>query len=243
LKITTYNMLFGGKEKTHWSRVVADHDPDVFLVQETYAPHEHLSGHGDLHQHAAWSPVAGQAWGSAVYVKSTIRCQITIPVAEFAGWVVGVEVDGLAWSGANGRRLRIFSVHAPKIGSYQKAVNSVLNMIHGLTDGADVVIGGDFNLTISQRQATESRKTSKKDSAIQNRLRDEFGLVNCWQSANPSKWLDQTLRWQNAPKTPYHCDGIFVPKAWEGRLQSSGVLSGGEWNDLSDHNPVVAEFD
>jgi endonuclease/exonuclease/phosphatase family metal-dependent hydrolase len=245
MKITTYNMRRGGAGRTHWSRILADHDPDVLLAQETYAPQEHLSPskHGDLHQHAVWAKVATVPWGSAVYVKSVIPRPITIPVSDFAGWVVGGEVTDFAWSKSGAPKVQIFSVHAPKIASYQKAINSILDMISGLTDGCDLVIAGDFNLTVSERQATEPLETLRDDRAIQARLRDEFGLVNCWQTTHPGEPLPQTLRWENAPETPYHCDGIFVPKSWACRLRSCKVLSDGAWADLSDHNPVAAEFE
>jgi hypothetical protein len=78
--------------------------------------------------------------------------------------------------------------------------------------------------------------------AIQARLADEFGLLNCWQEANPDQPLHQTLRWTGNRTIPYHCDGLFVPMAWKARLQSCCVLAGDEWNRLSDHNPVVTCF-
>lgn len=86
------------------------------------------------------------------------------------------------------------------------------------------------------------RPTCKQDLAIQARLADEFGLLNCWQVANPDQPLCQTLRWTGNRTIPYHCDGIFVPKTWKDRLESCLVLAGEEWNGLSDHNPVVAQF-
>ena len=41
---------------------------------------------------------------------------------------------------------------------------------------------------------------------------------------------------------PYHCDGIFVPSAWVPALLSYEVLEDAAWCTLSDHNPVVADF-
>ena len=103
------------------------------------------------------------------------------------------------------------------------------------------VIGGDFNLTVSHWPSSE-RPVSKQDLAIQARLSDEFGLVHCWQATNPDQPLCQTLRWTGNRTIPYHCDGLFVPKDRKDRLESCVVLSGDEWDCLSDHNPVVACF-
>ncbi len=77
---------------------------------------------------------------------------------------------------------------------------------------------------------------------IQARLRDDFSLINCWETANPGVVPAQTLRWSRNPTVPYHCDGIFVPASWSPKLKSCEVLSGPLWDQLSDHNPVVAEF-
>ncbi len=66
--------------------------------------------------------------------------------------------------------------------------------------------------------------------------------MNCWQAANPGIEPVQTLRWTVDPNTPYHCDGLFVPKRWQDKLVRCDVLAGDGWNQLSDHNPVVAQF-
>lgn len=77
---------------------------------------------------------------------------------------------------------------------YQQVVNSILDMLVDHRDGCEVVIGGDFNLTVSKRHESENRITEKADLKIQSRLGDEFGLLNYWQTANPDNPLAQTLR-------------------------------------------------
>lgn len=83
---------------------------------------------------------------------------------------------------------------------------------------------------------------TKREAAIHARLREEFGLINCWREANPGRPPAQTLRWSGNRTISYHCDGIFVPVQWRARLRSCAVLSGAEWDSLSDHNPVIATF-
>ena len=79
-------------------------------------------------------------------------------------------------------------------------------------------------------------------SARAPRLNGKPDLSGIWQAANPNRVLAQTLRWSGNPSTPYHCDGIFVPRTWLPRLKSCRVVRGSRWTKLSDHNPVVAEF-
>lgn len=134
-------------------------------------------------------------------------------MSEFDGWVVAAELKNADWQ-PDGKRTVVVSSHAPDgAGGYAGRVNAILDTIRSITIDVDLVIGGDFNLSVSYWQ-TPPRATSKKDQRIQSRLAEEFGLVNCWQTANPGVEPVQTLRWTNDPITPYHCDGIFVPNSW-----------------------------
>lgn len=109
-------------------------------------------------------------------------------------------------------------------------------------NGCELVIGGDFNLTVSERHQSEDRVTSSADRKIQQRLRDELNLVNCWQTTNADMPLAQTLRWDRDPKPAFNCDGIFVSPSLADRLESCTALAGDEWSTISDHNPIVAKF-
>ena len=120
-------------------------------------------------------------------------------------------------------------------------MNNLLDEIKKIAGRQEIVIGGDFNIAVSHWSGPE-RPTCKQDSLIQKRLAEEFGLLNCWQTANPDQPLCQTLRWTGNRTILYHCDGIFVPRSWKDRLQTCDVMAGDEWNRLSDHNPVVACF-
>ena len=102
--------------------------------------------------------------------------------------------------------------------------------------------GMDSNPVTSSNAFTRGPTPYTVRAADQVRLAEEFGLHNCWQTANPDQPLSQTLRWTGDRTIPYHCDGIFVPRSWKDRLKSCDVIAGEEWNRLSDHNPVVACF-
>lgn len=242
MKVVTYNILKGGSQRVHWVRMVEGFGVDLLLVQESYPPHEHLRpfSYPDAGNRCAWEMVEQNRWGSAVYSRTGSVKAVAVP--GFTGWVVGSEITGASWQVGFIDPVLAFSVHAPSgAGAYSKVVNKLLDGIKKVAAGREVVIGGDFNLTVSHWRGPE-RPTGKQDLAIQARLADEFGLVNCWQAANPDQPLCQTLRWTNDRSIPYHCDGIFVPKSWTDRLMSCVVLAGDEWDRLSDHNPVVACF-
>lgn len=240
MRIVSYNLRGGGKGNLHWSKIISDLDPDVFLVQETSDPRLHLPPllHGDLHRNASWTALGILKWGSAVYVKGApIRA---LDLRDFRGCVAGVEVDGSVFSISDGRPLRIFSVHAPKLGTYNKAVSQILDMIATNRGDGDLIVGGDFNLTVSPRAPGEKLTMPKEDSAILARIENEFGLVGAWQACHPGEALPQTLRWSGDKLAPFHCDGIFIPRQWGKNLQCQ-VVSGGEWDTISDHNPIVVD--
>jgi exonuclease III len=242
MNIATYNILKGGSQRVHWVKMIEDHSVDLLLVQESYAHDEHLPPlqYPDARSRLVWEMVEQNGWGSAIFSRNGSVSPVT--VSGFTGWVVGAEIEGASWWAGFPDSILAFSVHAPsRAEAYHKQVNKLLDEISRIASGREVVIGGDFNLTVSHFQGSE-RPTCKKDLAIQARLADEFGLLNCWQAANPDQPLHQTLRWTNDRSIPYHCDGIFVPKLWKDRLVTCKVLAGKEWNDLSDHNPVIACF-
>lgn len=242
MKIATYNILKGGSQRVHWLRMIEDFKVDLLLVQESYPHDQHLSPltYPDAEKRSAWEMAGNNSWGSAFY--SCTGSVKPVLILHFAGWVIGAEISRASWQSGITDPLLAFSVHAPSRGeAYWKQVNKLLDEIKKVATGREVVIGGDFNLTVSHWPGPE-RPTCKQDLAIQARLAEEFGLLNCWQVANSDQPLCQTLRWTGDRTIPYHCDGIFVPKSWRNRLQSCVVLAGDEWNRLSDHNPVVACF-
>jgi len=240
LRQAIYNILKGGSQRVHWVKMIEDHSVDLLLVQESYPHDKHLHPlkYSDARSQSVSEMAEKNGWGSAVY--STSGSLKPIGVSGFAGWVVGAKIKGAFWQAGFCNSLLAFSVHAASKGeAYWKQVNKLLDEIRRVAGRSDTIIGGDFNVAVSNWCGSD-RPVSKQELAIQARLADEFGLLNCWQEANPNQPPHQTLRWTGDRTIPYHCDGLFVPKAWKDRLVSCAVLAGEEWNRLSDHNPVVA---
>ncbi len=244
MKIATYNMRSGGRGPSHWRRIENALPPDILLAQEAADPTDLFATDPEID--CTWSAASSGAkqlkWGSAVIVRGIVRQTLTVP--GFEGWIVGAEIDAPKTLG-DARPLRAFSLHAPtRTGvSYVELVHAALDAMAPFADGAHLIIGGDFNLTISPPSASESRKIKAQEQAIQERLRIEFALANCWRSANPEAPLAQTLRWSRDPSIAYHIDGLFVPLNWLSRLRACHVVTGDDWLSLSDHNPIIAEFD
>jgi exonuclease III len=244
MKIVTYNLRYGGKkgDGNHWERIMDEFSPDLVLAQETFNPREYFSTKSShTFSSVVWASVPAE-WGSAIL---SVRHKLTpILVPGFEGWVVGGSIDEFIIGGVS-KPLFVFSIHAPtqsrdeKKVPYEKKVQEILDRIHEIAFGAEVLIGGDFNIDAAIRHSDEKLKTEPSELAVIDRLRTEFGLINAWQALHPNANLPQTLRWSKDKSKPYHCDGIFIPHSWLKYLESCEVVSEG-WSEMSDHNPIVA---
>lgn len=231
MRLVTFNMR-GGGSRGHWDALLGL-DPDIALIQETRNPGgftPSLFGGADL-RGALWRAVEHGKWGSSLYVP---RGTVTeIELGRFRGWVSG----GLVAS--DGVEVFAFSVHLPPTNSsYVTSANRFLDELAPLLRGAPVILGGDWNLTISSGSGGRPLKSEEAD--LHERLATEFGLKSAWNCAHEGKALTQTLRWARSPSFVFHCDGILVPLAWTADVESVDVMNEGPWLSLSDHNPVVA---
>jgi len=240
MKIATYNLRAGGRrgDRIHWRRMIEVFAPEILLVQETRHPSHYLEP--DFHTANAnrihWLAAPDRKWGSAIYVRSGQLKPLTLP--KHSGYIVAAEVIGNDWSRRTGRPLHVVSLHVPA--PYKGPMNEILDFMATLESTHDLILGGDFNLAVGVRHASEP--VPSDPPWLLRRLRREFNLMSCWQAVHPNRDLAQTLRWAGNPAMPYHCDGVFVPAAWYRYLEDCQVISDPSWDMLSDHNPVVVRL-
>jgi len=247
VRLVAYNLGQGGKRDVAvWTRVLPLLAPDLLFVQESRDPTQSWLGvlPGTRPESWLWAAVPGgrQRWGSGLWVREGRLTPLPVP-EDFAGRVVAAVVEGREWPGVGAAPVVALSIHAPtrKGSSYIKEVGRILDFAGALADGRPLILAGDFNVVVGMRQASQSPTVSRGERELLERLRDDFDLIPCWQTAHPGEPLARTLRWMHRiDSPPYHCDGLFVPRAWASSLQSCTVLEDGEWCALSDHNPVVA---
>jgi exonuclease III len=234
-RIATWNFLSGGsaKRSTHWQMLHEHVKADLLMTQESGA----ASAETVQCRSALWTEARKRRWGTGLYAT---RDDIEpAPVRGFKGWVTGGTIAAPRW--LTSHTVKAFSVHCPAgNGGYTGTMHRLIDRLRPTARKCDLVLAGDFNVVVGFRGPDEAVRMSKQEREVLTRVRDELGLVPCWQTANPDRPLAQTLRWTGNRAAPYHCDGIFIPASWSRHLVSCDVVSGPAWDSLSDHNPVVA---
>lgn len=245
MRLVAYNMGQGGsRDPAVWERVLPALAPDLLFVQESRDPtHSWLAALPHTTPDTLlWELIPSGRWGSGLWVRDGRLTPLQVP-GDFAGRVVAAVVEDCTWPGIGASPVVALSIHAPtrKGSSYIKEVGRILDCAAVLAGGCPLILAGDFNVAVGLREPGQPVPMSRGERALIGRLREEFGLVPCWQIAHPGEPLARTLRWmRRSDSLPYHCDGLFIPAAWATALKGCTVLEDEEWCALSDHNPVVA---
>ena len=115
-----------------------------------------------------------------------------------------------------------------------------------------LVLGGDLNT--GTQWSTEPAHNAR-DKAVLQRI-EAYGMVDCIKKMRAPGRLEgckclegdacmhvRTRRDPRRPAIPYQTDYLFVSAKMAKTLRSCEVLASDEWFELSDHAPIVAEFD
>jgi exonuclease III len=238
MRMVTFNMR-NGDSKLRWRELLQRTQPDVAFVQETKAPATFPPELLDAHDisTAVWVPAPHGKWGTALWTGN--RPLETLALAGKSWWAAGAIVE------SRGVRFLACSVHLGVAvrGAYIGSANAFLDQLQELKIDLPMVVGGDWNLTVGERQPDEELTFSKRGMQLLGRMRDEFGLVSGWSLCNPGLPLPQTLRFAKYPELPFHCDGIFVSSGWHQRVRAATVMAGEPWASLSDHRPVIVDME
>ena len=244
-RLVAYNMGQGGsRDVTLWKRVLPTLAADLLFVQESRDPADSWlpALYGTCRESWLWASVPGGRWGSGLWVREGCLTPLEVPDA-YTGRVLAAVVEGRAWPGIGAGPVVALSIHGPtrKGSSYIKEIGHILDFAGALAQGRPLILAGDFNVAVGMREAGQALSISRGEKLLLERLREELGLIPCWQTAHPGEPLARTLRWMHRiDSPPYHCDGLFIPAAWATALRACEVLEEEEWCRLSDHNPVVA---
>ena len=116
-----------------------------------------------------------------------------------------------------------------------------------------VLLGGDLNTST----AWPDHGHRVRDEGVLERIK-AYGLIDCLKQTRKPGRLDNCTcifghdcqhTWtrldpnQKGRKTPYQMDYVFASVALAKRLTNCEALSPLEWQEFSDHSPIIATFE
>jgi exonuclease III len=212
---------------------IGDLGLDAACLQETFAP---PSG-----QRATYAPARERTWGTAIVVWGEVELRpaliqegVTVPGTAVTASltrdggvpITVVSMYGLIQKRANGVGYAVPSVHS--------ALNDLTATLDVRRSGQPVVLAGDLNVS-----PQVPPPDTDAHAAVISRIK-AFGLIDCLGSTQDG--FVRTHRHRNNPNSKaYQDDWVFAsPKL---RLVSCEALDDGAAWALSDHCPVLFEFD
>lgn len=223
MKVVTWNIDFKTDKSKLWDYIDNKINPDILMLQECRTFPDSYQGVG---KHIGGT----RLWGSVVLSKKyTFQ---SIPIPKHAGWVAGAKVE------SDDFELLVFSLHAKlkDIGRYVVPhLKNIFNeMMVSAGNAQNIIIGGDFNAA-RLYDSVYSQPVEASHKKFFEWLETNLNLV----SVTGSEEI-QTMRGNS--KYPYQNDHIYVNKNMSELLKGSQILFDEQIKQLSDHNPVIAEF-
>jgi hypothetical protein len=203
--------------------------PDVVVLQECSRPAaadaETFAWSGDNPRH-----------GMAVVTRAPYVLRAPAVPAAATDSMFAVQVDGPL-------RFTLLAVWAHPKPSYVGSVWAGLNAHAALLRAGDAVVAGDFNS--NPRWDAGKRRNH---TALERRLREEFGLVSAWHAAAdrasggvPEPEPD-TYHHQWHPDRGFHIDYCFIPESWVPRV-TAHVPDEPARTRRSDHRPLIIDVE
>jgi exodeoxyribonuclease III len=225
LRILTWNCYLKSTEKC--TDLVADLKADIIVLQECFHPLPDTPN-------CIWIGQNPKKKGLAVIANTEFKLT-AMPLAEQAPlYYSPIRVDGPV----SFNLLAVWPQHASK---YIEGMHKVIDIYHDFLAEKDTVIIGDFN----SNAIWDALHGTRSHSALVKRLHDDFNLASSyhWFSGEPHGQESKPtfyLHWKE--QKPFHIDYCFAPIEWCKHIQSIHIGKFSEWETISDHRPLLVEF-
>jgi len=246
LKVVSWNMRH---TKDAWYYLVNELNPDVALLQESPEIPK------DIDENLIIRHIAKQNWGNAIYVKNLKQKEVEIETKyEGSLLVSAVNLN-------DGSRIFFINIYgiierAPdkKFGLVNAGTHRMLSDLAFLLMGKTrymknytekrFIMSGDFNMDRRMDDNPTIRfvkKGQRTTNIVFDRVLD-FGFYDCLKKSYPD--FVQTYRhYRNKENYPWQIDHMFATKKEYDSLKKIEVMLNHEIEKISDHNPIVAEFE
>ena len=207
-----------------WDFIIKE-DPDVSLLNECII---HPSQNSAIHY------TSKNNWGNGVFSKH----QLIEHELEFGK----VHPDAISCADLKieGKDIILISLYGKMVNG--NAISTLHRCLSDLTHlflkkklQKYILIGGDFNAD----EALDEKQRNRSHHLFFERLKD-FGFYDCCKKFNRDRVC--TLRHKHS-SFPWQNDYLFAGKKLYDACISSRVIDDKQLYEISDHNPIIAEFD
>ena len=226
-----------------WNYVINELDADIALIQECSRLPKNLDPSKVIH-----TPANDRKFGNAIYVKNAVWEELPIETTRIGSLMVArvttpkeeslvvISLYGLleALPENPSRKLVYPGIHI--------ALSELSYLLGGLTRPkyTNFILAGDFN---NDRRMDTHPTFGRKDKRTSNLLFDrvkDYRLQDCVKEYYPD--YVQTYR-HSTGGFPWQLDHMFASKKVFRNLKNLYVDDSDEVKSLSDHSPIVADFD
>jgi exonuclease III len=237
LTVLTWNMDYWKRNtiqrEASWKYLTRELSPDIALLQDFFPPASCDGSYNVLYREIGGT----RKWGSAIASKA-----LAIKEIEFRNGYPGSVLSAEATL-PNDRILTVISLYGLidengyATTTLHRMLSDLTPLLNGKMGKREFIVGGDYNASTQIDEVYKGKYPSHQ--ILFDRLED-FGLRNCVAKFNSGHV--QTLRhhfssvqWQN--------DYIHASSNIMNCLVSCRVVNDPVIHDMSDHNPVIAEFE
>ena len=247
MRVVSWNMK--NNSAGTWEHLREELDPDIALLQES----PHVSE--DLEPYVSTIDVNGYVRNS-IYVKDGVFKEMELPAGKFEktnpqfDWDTGIK--SVEISHPKFKNIAFISVYGNLKyfgGGLDIVLSGVLNLhiqtLKTVQEKEHIIIAGDFNMDRRMDDNPTGTKFSRPGEKRHNIFFDTIlknGFKDCVQKYRPN--YTRTYRHQYKDDSyPWQLDHIFATPALFDSLKKLEVFNTPTVKELSDHNPIVADFD
>lgn len=227
LKVVSWNM--NKRRQGNWEWLLDEVDPDYILAQEASPLPAKIN--------ATTRTTTKKTNRSAFYSKLQNHERLKMSTDRGMGLIVA-RADSVFFICVYAN-LDFKPVNPPLLGLLASYVTNIRRR-HG---AKNILIAGDFNMDRRMDDNPTGTKFAAKGTHPTNNFFDailDMGFYDCMRKFNPNPI--QTHR-HSLSKFPWEIDHMFCTDHLYGALKSINVLDDEVVKKLSDHNPIVAEFE
>ena len=226
-----------------WEYLINELDPDIALIQECSKLPKTLDSSKVIHTLAK-----DRKFGNAIYVKDAVWEELPVETTRtgclMVARVTTPKDESLVVINIYG--LLEYPMENPTRKVVDPGIHRALSDLSYLLEGisrpkyTNFILAGDFN---NDRRMDNHPTFKRKDRRTTNIMFDrveDYLLQDCVKKYYPD--FIQTYR-HNTGGFPWQLDHMFASKKIFNNLNNLYVDNNDEVNSLSDHNPIVADFD